>query len=306
MNKNIIIVLAGGLLIAVLVAVLVQSSLKSSKPRVVSEEVKEYILVAAKDLKLGAELKPGDLRWQAWPKSAIFPGAIKREADEKPEEIVSGRLNRTLLTDEPLLKSAIVSNNSNLSALLPKGMRAIAITVKAETMAGGFIGPGDYVDVLLTYETKISTDRDDKLAKNVADAIVSKYATETILENIKVLAVDQAAEREKPDAKIGKTVTLAVTLKDAEKLALSSEMGLLVLALRSLGDNEVSEMRWPVITDRRLTKILEEIYGEYIRKISTNDNGQEAQTVPLTNTSGVGSSIVRIYNGNSVQDVPVR
>jgi pilus assembly protein CpaB len=273
----------------------------------VQEEAKEQILVAARDLRIGSELVEGDLRWQEWPKNALFAGAIVREDVETPEEALSGRLNRNISADEPVLESAIVKDEGNyLAATLDKGMRAIAINVKADTMAGGFIGPGDYVDVLLTYENRIDTDKDDDLAKRVTNTNISKYATETILENVRVLAVDQLAKRDEEDAKIGKTVTLAVSLKDAEKLALSSEMGNLTLALRSIGDNDVTVQKWPVITDRRLTRILDELYKEYFEKRAQIEAGEDPDLMDSANTAGVRAPIVRIYNGSLVEEVPAR
>jgi pilus assembly protein CpaB len=306
MNKNIIIVLAGGLIIAILVAVLVQASLSGNKEQVVTEEAKVQVLVAAKDLKLGKDLAPEDLRWQEWPEGALFSGAIVRKDEESPEDVLTGRLNRSVSADEPVLESAVVKDEGNyLAASLPEGMRAIAINVKAETMAGGFVGPGDYADVILTYESRIETDKDNKLAERVANFNIDKYAAETILENVKVLAVDQTAKREEEDAKVGRTVTLAVDLKAAEKLALAAEMGELTLVLRSLGDDKKIVKKWPVITDQRMTNILDEVYAEYLKERAIlADKANSLRENP--NITGVKASIVRIYNGSSVEEVSAR
>ncbi len=304
MNRNIIIVLAGGVLIAVLVAVLVQASLNSNNtaPQPV-EEAKVQVLVAANDLKVGEDLKPEDLRWQEWPKSAVFPGAVVKKDDMTAKDALVGRLNRDIAAGEPVLESSIIMESTdNLATILPKGMRAIAINVKADTMAGGFVGPGDYVDVILTYQAPRLDTRHDKLAQKILENNIDKYASETILENIKVLAVDQMAQRDE-DAKVGRTVTLAVAPVEAEKLALSVEMGDLMLALRSIGDGQLITKKWPVVTDRRIISVLDEVEAEYLKKKAEINEWEAPTDSENINTTGVNPSIVRIYNGSSVSNV---
>ena len=120
-----------------------------------------------------------------------------------------------------------------MAAILPPGMRAVAIEISPETGAGGFILPDDHVDVVLT--------RRDKAAEK-ADRRREVHVSETILRNIRVLAIDQTVE-EKNGQKIvvGKTATLELHRAQAETLALSHQIGTISLALRSirrLGDVE--------------------------------------------------------------------
>ena len=118
-----------------------------------------------------------------------------------------------------------------LAAVLPKGMRAVSMEVSAESGAGGFILPDDHVDIMLT--------RHDKAAEKLSG--VEKIVSETILRNVRVLAIDQAVE-EKAGQKVvvGKTATLELTPDQAETLALSRQHGTLSLALRSLVDSQSS------------------------------------------------------------------
>lgn len=294
MNRNVMIVLAGGFLIAVLVALLVQAGLSSGKgePVVLAEAPKVQIIVAAKDLKIGAELSGDNMKWQDWPKNAVFPGALVQEKDKTPLETVSGRLLRDVKSGEPIVKSALVPELSGnfLAASLGEGKRAFAISVNAASMVGGFVGAGDYVDVLLTYKALVryngpeNAKVDDLIAKNV-----NKLATETILENVKVMAVDQTAMRAEDEDKIkvGKTVTLEVDYKGVEILALSSKMGDLSLSLRRLGDDNVVAGKYPVTTDARVTNISDEIYSE------------------MSKITGQASKSVRIYRGGVVENVSV-
>jgi Flp pilus assembly protein CpaB len=92
---------------------------------------------------------------------------------------------------------------------------------------------------------------------------------------------------------VGKTVTLAVDRQQAERLALGSELGDLTLALRGVGDDDMTEEKWPTTTDARMTGIREEIFDEYEKM------KQETGT-------GVKRSVVKIYNGSQIQEVPVR
>lgn len=297
MNKNILIVLAGGFVIAILVAVLVQASLSGTEQTPVLPEAKVQVLVAAADLKPGHVLVAEDMRWQDWPEGAVFGGAIVRKGEEVPLDVLSGKLARAVAVDEPLLKSAVVPEEGvQLSANLPKGMRAVSLEVKAHTMVGGFVIPGDYVDVILTYSIKIQADRDDKQAQQVIAENIFKYATETVLHNVKVLAVDQTADRgeEEDLAKVGKTVTIETNQRGAEIIALAQKMGTLTLSLRGLGDDSVAKTEnLPTVTDARLSKIYEEIYAQYLDKRGDN-------------ISGVSGGTVRIYSGDNVSNAPVR
>ncbi len=294
MNKNIMIVLGGAVLAAVLVAFLVQVTLGGKKGPSKAPDNAVQVLVAAVDLKKGHELEDGDMMWKAWSEDALFQGAIIRKDDQEADEALSGRLERGFFKGEALVKRAILKETKTnyVVARLQAGERAVSIKVSAEDMVAGFITPGSYVDVILTYKHRVTVGNDDvPQIQNMLQMNLDKLATETILQNVRVLAIDQKAETDTDDKiKVGKTVTLAVSSRDAEALALASEMGTLTLAMRGVGDdtpNEVVE----ALTDARLTKIDNEIHDEYIR---------------LKEDTGVSTTTVRIYSGAKVDTVPVR
>lgn len=112
-----------------------------------------------------------------------------------------------------------------MAAILPSGMRAVSTQISAETGAGGFILPNDRVDVILSRKADRQSGGGDT------------YTSETILNNVRVLAIDQNVE-EKNGQKVvvGKTATLELTPRQAETLALSHHLGTLSLALRSITD----------------------------------------------------------------------
>jgi pilus assembly protein CpaB len=114
-----------------------------------------------------------------------------------------------------------------MAAVLDKGMRAVSTEISPETGAGGFILPNDRVDVILS--------RRDREAEKAG--ATETHTSETILSNIRVLAIDQMlGEKDGQKVVIGKTTTLELTPRQAEMLALSRQLGTLSLALRSLAD----------------------------------------------------------------------
>ncbi|AYG94465.1 Flp pilus assembly protein CpaB [Brevundimonas naejangsanensis] len=144
-------------------------------------------------------------------------------------DYVGAVVREPILAGEPLVARKIVraGDSGYMAAYLEPGMRAMAIRVTVETAAGGFILPGDRVDVLLTREIKSAS----------GDEGGTKFAAATVMRNVKVLAIDQstrAAQDEK--AVVGATATLELTGRDAEVLALAKSEGELSLVLRSYAD----------------------------------------------------------------------
>ena len=301
MNKNIMIVLAGGFLIAVIVAVIVQASLSSGKKeqKVSQTGGQIKIVVAAKNLSTGDELKEDNLRYQKWPENAVFEGAIRQEKGKKPHELVQGTLRRALAEGEPVMKSALVPEEryNYMTASLAPGMRAYSLKLSAEELAGGFVKPGDHVDLLLTYRASVRYRGNNNAIKDMIESNLNNKATETILQNIKVIAVGQDIEREeegengkkKKNAKAA-IVTFEVTRKQAEVIAMARDVGKVSLSLRKLGDDTVLADLPPSTSDARITSI----YDEILEKVYRMEK----------NTSQAGN-IVRIYTGVDIEEVTV-
>ena len=291
MNKNILIVLVGGFLIAMLVAILLQATLGGSKKNEPLDTERVQILVAAKNLSVGKELKSGDMKWQDWPKDNTFIGAIIREDNEATKDAVKGKLLRSLAEGQPMHMSLVVDDDKGdfLSANVAKGMRAVGISVKSHVLADRLIRPGDYVDVMMTYKVRVNTRKNPE-----ATSLVNRYATETIIENVRVLAidkndtkaVDEAEEngKKKKKKKSSKKASLTLEVKpsDAEALVLADKMGDIGLALRSIGD----------VADPENDQ-------------STTDVGMSRVMTKLSTMTGT-SSAVRIYNGDQMNEVKAR
>src|SRR5579883_357855 len=190
------------------------------------------VLVANAEIGMGSAVKPEDLRWQTWPAAAASANFIRKS--DRPDAIaqLAGAIARTPFSDgEPIREAKLIRADGSgyMAAILPTGMRAASIDISVETGAGGFILPNDHVDVILSRR-----DRD-------AEAInggVEVHTSETIMSDVRVLAIDQTVE-EKNGQKVvvGKTATLEVTERQAERLALAHELGTLSLTLRSLVDS---------------------------------------------------------------------
>lgn len=221
------------------------------------------VLVAAKDLQPGQRLAESDLDWKDWPADEVnpafitdgsipVPGRPAAEDAEKPEgavasvtraatdlatggakaDYVGSVVREPILAGEPIVGRKIVraGDSGYMAAYLEPGMRAMAIRVTVETAAGGFILPGDRVDVLLTRETSLGN-------AGAQEGDRSKFASSTVMQNIKVLAIDQSTRAgDDEQAVVGATATLEVGPRDAEALALSKSEGELSLVLRSYAD----------------------------------------------------------------------
>ena len=198
------------------------------KPEPVAQIETVDVLVASGDLPMGQVLTPADMKWQTWPAAAAGGNFIRKNSSPQAIEQFSGQIARTpFVAGEPIRDVKLVNAKGSgfMAAILPTGMRAVSTQISPETGAGGFILPNDRVDVILT--------RRDKDIDKSGDGRVS----ETVLTNIRVLAIDQNVE-EKNGQKVvvGKTATLELTPAQVETLTVSQQLGTLSLALRSITD----------------------------------------------------------------------
>ncbi len=188
------------------------------------------ILVAKSDITMGQSLSPGDLQWQAWPATTASGNFIRKNDRPNAIEQFSGNIARVpFVAGEPIREAKLVNAKGSgfMAAILPTGMRAVATQISAETGAGGFILPNDRVDVILTHR--------DRAAEKASG--VEMQVSETLLSNIRVLAIDQTVDDKNAQKNVlGKTATLELTEHQAEALALAQKLGTLSLALRSITD----------------------------------------------------------------------
>ncbi|WP_420332513.1 Flp pilus assembly protein CpaB [Roseibium sp.] len=182
------------------------------------------VLVAAKDIPQGGKISDQDFAWVEWPKNAVPAGVMTKVKGAEASQDVIGSIARTaIFSGEPIRGERLIQTDKGyMATMLPKGKRAIAVLVGQETSAGGFILPGDKVDLILTRELE-----------GVG------VTSETILENIRVLAIDSttAGEQDEKNLPPNRTATLELTLFQSEVVVQAQQVGSLALALRSVEDS---------------------------------------------------------------------
>jgi len=233
-----IVLLAVALVIAVVTALLVRNWLgrqEASGPREAAVEraaPAAEVLVAASRLPAGTVIAVDSFRWQAWPADNLHEGYIRKDGPVKPAEFTGGVVRRLMEPGEPVLSGKVAKPGSKdfLAGILNPGMRAFSLKVTPTTGAAGFIVPGSIVDVILTQDVR----RDGE-----ARAVVS----ETVLRAVRVIAVDQSLSDAEAKPKVPDTVTVEVTPKQAESLAVALDLGRISLSLRSLVRDETLEQQ---------------------------------------------------------------
>jgi len=188
------------------------------------------VLIAKGDINMGTAVAAQDFDWQAWPAATTGDSYITKKARPNAIEELAGSITRAPFTaGEPIREAKLIKANGAagfMAAILPSGMRAISTEISPETGAGGFILPNDRVDVILSRRPK---DNDAKSGP--------APTSETILTNVRVLAIDQTVEEKNGQrVVVGKTATIELSPRQAETLAQARQVGTLSLALRSLLD----------------------------------------------------------------------
>src|ERR1700726_1326131 len=186
------------------------------------------VLVARTEIRRGQILKPEDLSWQIWPEGALDKNYVVL-GTRTPESFAGWVARNPVSAGEPLTETKIIApgNRGFLAAVLRPGMRAISVPVKITAGISGFIFPGDQVDLMITYQIPAGT-------AGGASGGYEHKAAETVLHNVRVIAIDQRLETKAGEALVAHTATLEVTPKQSEIIALASEIGKLSLTLRSL------------------------------------------------------------------------
>ncbi len=187
------------------------------------------ILVATRALPIGTIIGPDSFRYQPWPKDLIQNAYYLKGAID-PNSLNGTVVRSQVTAGQPVTQGALVKPGDRgfLAAALGPGMRAVTVSVSAQSGVAGFIFPGDRVDLLLSQSVE-------------GGEGPALRASETIIRNLRVLATDQRTVSEdaegKREVKIFSTVTLESTARMAEKIAVAQSIGQLSLSLRSLADN---------------------------------------------------------------------
>lgn len=222
------------------------------------------LVVASKPLRFGNELTAGALREAPWPEDTLPAGGFATIAEllSKGKRIVLTAIE----SNEPVLAMKITGpgQRATLSALVGPGMKAVTIRVNDVDGVGGFVLPGDRVDIVLTRQEKESA------------------STQVLLQDVKVLAVDQVADERASNPSISKSVTVEVDTVGGQKLGLAASIGTLSLLLRKAGETSSVDVARVTIKD-----LFNEVVGDMDKStattvtVSRNGGKRENYRVPL-------------------------
>jgi pilus assembly protein CpaB len=240
MSRQTMIALGVALALGILAVLAANSFLNRSENAAYAKGTTK-VAVATVPLAYGADITPDKIRFVDYPNSSIPPGAFTDAAQLMP----AGKKRVVLLpiaVNEPILtgKISALGAGASIAALLPDGMRAATVRINDVSGVAGFIQPNDSVDVLIT--------------RTPPDG--NGQVTDVLLQNIRVIAIDQKAKNTNGAPDVAKTATLEVTPIDAQKLALGESAGSLSLVLRKPG-----EQNNPVVETVSLNDLRYNIYG---------------------------------------------
>ena len=231
MRPNSILILVLAIVLGGIAAFLARNWLLSRTQVATSETV--TIVAAAKPLPFGTELAEDNVQEIPWAAKGLPVGAFTSKAALFKE---GRRISlASIQQNEPILTSKVTGpgERASLSTLLDKDKRAITIRVDDVRGVAGFILPNDRVDVVL-----IRTLSEGNTRRDISDIL---------LQDVKVIAVDQIASEQKDRPTVAKAVTLEVTPFQAQKISLATNIGHLSLILRKAGDSNI-------VADRRVTE----------------------------------------------------
>jgi pilus assembly protein CpaB len=239
-------------------------------PTVESTEV----LVAKESIPAGTFVKRDHLRWQPWPDNGVAESyAVKGKADMA--DFVGAVVRQGITAGEPITSFRVVrpGDRGFLAAVLKPGTRAVSVSVSPETGISGLVFPGDRVDLILAQGFREIN----------AEQAPMRRASETVLTDIRVIAIDQKTNDQNEKAAVVKTVTLEVTPKQAERVAVAAELGKLSLSLRSLAigedvaaadtrgptwDSEVSNV---VAANKKVDNAIDVVHGSKAETVAVKD-----------------------------------
>jgi pilus assembly protein CpaB len=262
--------IAAALLLTVGTVFVARNWLENQRPGpapVAQKPAHTEVLVARTDLPTGTFINEQHVRWQTWPDDNLPDGyLIKGQADQT--KLFGSVLRRAAATGQPVVRSQIVKPGDRgfLAAVLTPGHRAYTIKISAASAIAGLVFPGDRIDLILT----------QKIGKN-------QQVSETLLSNLRILAIDQSLNDQTNQPRVGKTATFEVTPKQAEILAVAGNLGQLSLSLRSLAR-----------TDEELEHLIES--GEALEEAIATRGGtytRDSEASILRAWSGAGVNVIR-------------
>jgi len=208
------------------------------------------VLVAANDLASGTLLGTGDLRWQSWPDDRVDGNYIVKGKGDM-QSMVGAVVRSHIAAGEPVAAGMVIKPGERgfLAAVLAPGMDAVSAPISPVSAAGGLVLPGDRVDLILEHQ----------IIDPSTPGALPRLVGETVLVNLRVVAIDQSIGDVDKKALDGRTVTFEVTPKQAETVEVAKQLGTLSLALRSVatGDPAIASAVGSYTWDSDVSPLLE-------------------------------------------------
>lgn len=234
---------------------------KDAKVKLAVVEVPStQVLVAAHVLDPGTRLRLADVRWQKWPGDAVNASYFTSKAAPHAADDAAGSIvHEHLEPGEPLTAASMKAHVGFMAAMLTPGMRAVSIKISEESAASGLIMPGDFVDVVT-------------VRKMEDGAPEGSFVAKTVLENVRVRAIDQNFKQEENDKPIvGKTATLELNTHQVEVLEAADAAGTLTLTLRSAPGSDLTAAIRPASSGDDTVHVVR--YGHASRAIPALSGG---------------------------------
>ena len=211
-----------------------------AEPQVIIQEAAvEYVSVLAidADVSVGDRISEGIITEIEWPAEAVTSNLIKTEDQpDAKQEFINALARTPMVAGETLTREKVImaGDSGVMAAILKPGMRAVTVRISVDTAAGGFIQPGDKVDIILRENFQVRRPQNDTSARTIERDNI--FIAKTLFENVKVLAIDQTFTTgpENGAAIPGSTATFELSQPDAELLQESTGYGDIFLTLRGV------------------------------------------------------------------------
>jgi pilus assembly protein CpaB len=258
------------------------------------------VLVATKDMPAGTLIQANSLVFRAWPAAGIDDASHVVEGKGTLEEFQGAVLRAGIRSGEPALRGNMIKRGESgfLAAVLKPGMRAVTVSVNENTGVSGFIFPGDMVDLVLSHVVNLSDSAGTMRPHNVS---------ETVMHDLRVIAVDQRASDQEQVPVVARGVTLEATPEQAERLALIQRMGEVRLVLRPLTKQDQGDGEKAPSAEVVATPLVPGAEAADARTFTLDSDLSQIIAPPGgTSSSSSGGGSIQVVRGQSSQEAQAK
>jgi pilus assembly protein CpaB len=309
MQTRTIIFAAIALIMGLITATFARHQLSAARDHVIQEaqqrpETTAYVLVAAHDLPSGTLLQDDDLVWQSWPDDRLSNAYLRKDRADA-HSLVGAVVRQRIAQGEPVSAGRVLHPGERgfLAAVLAPGMRGATVPLNISSDGAGLILPGDHVDLLLSHQIP------DMTTPNAPARLVG----ETVMTNVRVVAIDQSVNDQDKKPLSGKTATFEVTPKQAEEIEVAKLIGNMSLILRSASepDQKADGKDAAAVTPEVPSHTWDSDVSPLLKRPDRGEGGMATVTIlrgdgkggngggPTTVTGSLGPTAVSMNNGTN-------